>query len=924
LVQSTRSAVDLLALNLKEITLQVLRRIRHIGRRLRIVKATARAAALLLAAVAVGATTVAAAAEPSTVTRSTLENGLRVVIVRDPLAPVVATSINYLVGADETPPGFPGTAHAQEHMMFRGSPGLSADQLANIGSVMGGSFNADTRQTVTQYYYTVPADDVDVALHIEAIRMAGVLDSEKDWQQERGAIEQEVAADLSSPQYVLFTKLRGALFEGTTYAHDGLGTRPSFDHTTAAMLKAFHDKWYAPNNAILFVVGDLDPDATLAKVRELFGPIHRHPLPPRPALTLGPVTPRHVDLATDLPYALRVLAMRMPGLESPDFAAIEILGDVLNSQRGALYDLVPQGKALSASFSFDPLPKSGMGLAVVAFPPNGDGASLERDLRAVLAKIAQEGVPPELVEAAKVQERRSAEFEKNSIDGLATSWSEAVAVYGLDSPDQELERLEKVSVDDVNRVARTYLDLDHAISATLTPEGSGRPRAGSGFGGQESIALGEAKPTPLPAWANSALGRLAVPPSMVHPTVSRLENGLTLIVQPENVSHTVSVFGHIRNQPQVQVPPGREGMTQILEQLLSYGSERLDRLAYQGALDAIGADENAGTDFSISVLEENFDRAVELMADNELHPALPQAGFDVVRQQTRDAVAGRLGSPGYLAGRALRTAIFPAGDPALREALPQTVATVTLDDVREYHHAAFRPDLTAIVVIGDVTPEAARATIEKYFGAWTAQGEPPVTTLPPVPPSKSKATAVPDASRVQDDVTLAETIAATRESPDNYPLKLGNTVLGGGFYSTRLTRDLRKNAGLVYSIDSRFELGKTRGIYAVHYACDPGNVTKVQASVARELVTMQKTRVSDDELARAKAMLLRQLPLAEASTSAIAQGLLGRWDLGLPLDEPTIAAQRYIELTAEDVRAAFASQVRAGDLARVSRGPAPR
>src|SRR3569833_4426772 len=193
--------------------------------------------------------------DSESVLRATLSNGLRVIIVRNTLAPVGATSVNYLTGSVETPPGFPGTAHAMEHMMFRGSPGLTAEQLANIGNVMGGYFNANTRESLPQYLFTVPAEDLDVALHIEAIRMQAVLESADGWKQERGAIEQEVAQDLSNPSYILYSKIRKAMFADTPYAYDALGTRPSFEKTTAADLKKFHDTWYAPNNANLVVVG---------------------------------------------------------------------------------------------------------------------------------------------------------------------------------------------------------------------------------------------------------------------------------------------------------------------------------------------------------------------------------------------------------------------------------------------------------------------------------------------------------------------------------------------------------------------------------------------------------------------------------------------------------------------------------------------
>ena len=583
----------------------------------------------------------------STVLRATLDNGLQVVIVRNPLAPVTATAVNYLVGSDETPPGFPGTAHAQEHMMFRGSPGLTADQLADIGSVIGGNFNANTREDLTQYLYTVPAEDLDVALHIEATRMQAVLDSKEEWDHERGAIEQEVAQDVSEPSYILYEKLRKAMFAGTPYEHDALGTRPSFEKTTAEALKSFHDAWYAPNNAILVIAGDVDPKATLTEVKALFGPIKSKQLPARPKFKLQPVKAASFSVDTDHPSGTLMIATRTPGPKSADFPALEVLSDVLSSRRFDLYDLVPQGKAIDAGFALDPLPEAGLAYATVSFPAGDDPKAVESAVRAILTKVAHDGVPPELVQAAKIQERSAAQFQRNSIAELASVWSEALTLYGLQSPDDDLTRIEKVTVADVNRVAREYLNLDHAISGVMLPKGSGAPVAshGGGFGGQESISLGEAKPTRLPAWADTALHRLTVPPSTLHPVVTTLPNGLQLIVQTEDVSDTISVLGHIRNRPETQEPKGKEGVTQVLDELLNYGSEHLDRVAFQQELDAIGARESAGPDFAVAALAENFERSVQLLADNELHPALPQEALDIIKIQARPRRGGSQQEP---------------------------------------------------------------------------------------------------------------------------------------------------------------------------------------------------------------------------------------------------------------------------------------
>jgi zinc protease len=281
-------------------------------------------------------------------------------------------------------------------------------------------------------------------------------------------------------------------------------------------------------------------------------------------------------------------------------------------------------------------------------------------------------------------------------------------------------------------------------------------------------------------------------------------------------------------------------------------------------------------------------------------------------------------SPGFLSQRALRGALYPADDPVLRIPTPETVRSLTDANVRAYYQKVFRPDLTTLVIIGKVTPAAAAAAVERRFGAWSASGPAPATDLPAAPPNHPQVITVPNASRVQDRVTLAQTLALTRSDADFYPLELGNAVLGGSFYSTRLSIDLRRNAGLVYGVESSLQAGRTRGAYFIEYASDPQNVGKAADLVVRELTAMQETPVGNDELTRVKAYLLRQIPLSESGVAEIARGMLGRRELDLPLDEPRIAAQHYIELDGAAVQAAYRKWLRPGDLVRVSEGPAPQ
>jgi zinc protease len=858
------------------------------------------------------------------VLRATLTNGLRVIIVRNTLAPVVTSMINYLVGSDEAPVGFPGMAHATEHMMFRGSPGLSADQLAAISAAFGGDDNADTQPSVTQYFFTTPAENLEVALRVEATRMNDLLPDASLWEKERGAIEQEVAQDLSNPEYVFYEQLLAAVFKGTPYEHSPLGTRPSFDKTASADLRKFHNTWYVPNNAILVIVGNVEPGKALVQVKTVFGEIPAAQLPARPEFNFGMVQPDRLKLDTDLPYGLTAITFRFPGADSPDFAAAQILSDALSSQRGKLYGLVPEGKALFTEFSYDTLPKSGLSYAVAGFPAGGDSTNLLNNVKEILLAEITNGISADLVEAAKRREILGAELQKNSVSGLASAWSTAVAIEGRNSPEDDINLFRAVTVDDVNRAAKKYLDFDHSISAILTPTPSDKPISSKSFGGGESLVSTKNANVTLPPWAKKITEQLPVPATTLNPFVTNLPNGIKLIVQPETISDTVSVFGRVKNNPKVQMPAGRDGVDQALDKLFSYGTKTLARLAFQKALDDIGANESAGVDFSLQVLPDQFQRGVQLLADNELSPALPEDDFKIIQEQLAASVAGEIKSPGHIAGHSLSVALFPENDPARRETTPDCVKSLSIQDVQNYYQSAFRPDLTTIVVIGNVTPENVAAVISEYFGRWQANGEKPNTLFPPAPTNSVSVTHVPDASRVQDKVTLAETLQLTRTNEDYYALQLGNHVLGGGFYATRLYRDLREKNGLVYFVDSSFTVGLTRGVYQVEYACDPPNVSKARAVIRRNLNDMQAKKVTAQELHQAKLMLLRDIPLAESSVDWIANGWLSYSALGLPLDERVHAGRIYVKLGTKDIRSAFAKWLRSDDLVQVTQGPVPQ
>jgi zinc protease len=861
--------------------------------------------------------------KPLEVFEGRLKNGMRVVILRDPLAPVVATMMNYEVGSDQSPPGFPGMAHAQEHMMFRGTKNLSADQYATITAITGGIFDAETQNTVTQYYYVMPAQYLDIALHLEADRAENLEDSQLQWNEERGAIEQEVTGDYSNPEFRLFVKMQRHLLRGTPDADTGLGTVPSFNKTTASMLKNFYKTYYHPNNAVFVIAGDVNPKETFKEVEKFFGKIPPAPIPKTNYGKTPQPLPAVYRTKSDLPYTAIIIGYLYPSYHDKDWAASQILADVLSSQRGPLYDLVAHGKALDVSFYPNTLPYHGTAYAEIDVPIGEKPEEALKTLEAAIDAYKKDGVPADLVEAAKKHEIANAAFNADSIFGLASAWSQAIAVEGRRSPFDDVRLIEKVTPQDVTSVLRKYLDNKTAVVGYAIPNLNGKLSMGHGKALENNKVVPKG-PVVLPSWASKILSHLHVPKKSIHPVLMHLPNGIALIVQEERETPTIVLQGFIENRDTMQTPKGKMGVSAITSKLLSFGTTTYNRLQYQAEIDKISANIKLGTSFSLSILSRYFNRGVQLLADGELHPAFLEKDFNIVKMEELGAVKGNVKSPDFLASLALMKALFPPDDPEQRHSTPKSVEGLSLEDVKNYYSQVYRPDMCIIAIVGDITPEKAKETIMHYFGDWKAAGPKPNVFPPLVPNNKSAFQVVPDPSRIQDKTTLAETLSLTFQNKDYPVLTVANAILGGGFYASLLYHDLREVKGYVYYVESNLEAGKTRSIFSISYGCMPDKVQPAKGMILSDLKEMQTRLVSLDRLQDAKALLLGRVPLREQSYAGLGRQLAQYVFLGLPLDEDFREAKAELAVTRSDIRNAMQKWIRLNDFVEVVQGPAPR
>ncbi|MGB8519955.1 MAG: pitrilysin family protein, partial [Candidatus Tumulicola sp.] len=504
---------------------------------------------------------------------TTLHNGLRVVVVEDRAAPVVQTGMWYGFGSLQETPGKTGLAHALEHMMFRGTPEISAGGLDDVTARLGAQMNGETNYDYTQFYFEMPSDKLDVALYIEADRMQHAALRAADWAIERNAVLNEIDGDVSSPFFNLLSRVRAAAFPGQPAGRTPVGERSDVARAGVADIARYYREWYAPNNATLVVAGDVNHATVFTKAQRYFGAIPSKKVPAKPMLTPVPARGATVEAEFPFPFEILDLAYSIPGDTQRGEPAISTLATLLENQRSPFYQaLVQSNIALAIEANADTQLRGGLLHVFIILNPGRRATEARSVFQSTLESVLQSGFDPDLVLAAKNMTMAERLYSADSIDGIGSLAGYTYGIVGERISDEDT-RLEGLTGSDLVAAARTYLSKPTVVGH-LSPNDA--PPRGNSQKSTAAVSDDFSKRIPngpivMPNWVAKSINAPTTAHSVLAPVEFTLSNGVHVIVQRKTDRSTFVLRGKIASSPAFE-PAGQEGIIRLASSVADYGS----------------------------------------------------------------------------------------------------------------------------------------------------------------------------------------------------------------------------------------------------------------------------------------------------------------------------------------------------------------
>jgi zinc protease len=882
------------------------------------------------------------------ITEYRLDNGLRVLLFPDATRPKVTVNLTVLVGSRHEGYGETGMAHLLEHMLFKGTP--THPDIPGLMKERGAQFNGSTWLDRTNYFETLPASDenLEFGIRLEADRMINSPIKPEDLATEFSVVRNEFEMGENSPQRVLDQRMKAVAYEWHNYGKSTIGNRSDIERVPVDNLREFYRKHYQPDNAVLVVAGRFDEKKALAYIEKYFGSIPRPARKLRETYTEEPAQDgeRFVTLRRVGSVGLVGVLYHVPAGSHPEFAAVEILAEVLSSEpSGRLYKaLVETGKAARVSASAEAVHDPGT-LDITASVNTKDRAELEkvRDIvLSVVDQVAHSGATQEEVDRARQSILKDRELALHDPNSIAIELSEWAAQGDWRLFFLHRDRIEKVTPQDVKDVAAKYLTASNRTvglflpttksERTPIPETPDVAKLMNGYTGRK---------------AESASGEsFDVAPEAIEARVQRPDpiGGIKVALLPKkNRGNAVQMrltlrYGNAENLK------GFTEAGQILPELMTRGTKSMTRQQIEDALDknvarlgagmgggmmrALGGGSGSGSlTFMVQTKRPNLPAVLDILRQIIREPTLPESEFEVLKREEIASIEQGSTDPMRLAmNRSQRTFNpYPKDDvryvPTIAEQLERTRG-LTLDQVRTLYRDYLGAEHGELVIVGDFDASEILPIIGKTLEDWKAH-KPYARIENPLADGLKAERATIETPDKANATYIAGLQLPIKDSDPDYPaLVAGNFVLGGGGLSSRLADRLRQKGGLSYNAGSMFMADPfdLRGSLRILAIFNPTNVDKVVTGVDEELARLLRDGVETRELDRAKAGFLQQRRVQRTNDMMLASLLADDLYVGRTMQFQADLERKIGELTAEQVNAALRKYIDPKELIVITAG----
>lgn len=876
-----------------------------------------------------------------------LDNGLKIVTLEDHSAPIAAVQLWYHVGSKDERPNRRGFAHMFEHMMFRGTENIGPKAHFEYIRKVGGWTNAYTSFDNTTYIQTVPSNQVEMVMWLEAERMAFLKINDGYFDTERNVVAEEYRLGREQPYGTAAEKLLSQVFTKHPYRWSPIGDMDELRAASADELQAFWETYYVPNNATLVVAGDVDHEEVEKMAEQYFGFIPRYPEPPRVTVK-EPVQTEAKKITIkerNGPVPVVALGYRTVPMGHPDELELEMLGTILGGgESSRLYrDLVTDRElamvALSAGFALE---DDGLfGAAAVLSPFGSDQDDVIAAIREHLVRIREEGVTDDELRKAKTTMLRNSVFGQTTVGAKAQRIGEAIVLQeDIDSVNREFAEIRDMTTEDLQRAAKEYIRDEREIEVRIKPNMLGfivdqitkdEPKKDDGDkseGTEEITGAGSGKPG-LKRPASLGPAPRVAPPTPPDVSIDKvthvLDNGLPVVVVQNDevpmVSYTLGLdYGAWAD------PADAPGLASVAVPMLTRGTQEHDYKTLTDELDerAISIGGGVGMDaltVRASALANEADRAMELMAEAVRYPTFPDKELTQYVKQTRTGLAIAERTPAWLADRELRKRMFGAHPYArLPDAEAKDLEAITAEKLRAWWSTHARPDAAVLYVTGDIDPTDAFEMAQDYFGDWDAEGTRPTASIPAAKKAGKTTIYLVDRAGYQSQIRVGHP-GITRQHPDYVTTRVLSDVFGGGFNS-RLNDTIRVKKGLTYGAGGGFSASRFAGRFTVSTFSKNSTVGETVQTILDEIERLENEPPTQREVEDSVSYLLGTFAVNRETPQAVVNAL---WDLhyqGLPADyyERYVAALPKVE--SGDITKAASKLIDPDHLVIVVVGPA--